>query len=85
MCLKDIGLQTPNLLTFLDSIINIIGGHPFNELEKAHSLLINEIFISAPKAMRQIAMDTIWNRQSFHSNCMFYFLGEVAAELKMSI
>ena len=26
-------------------------------------------------------MDTIWNRQSFHSNCMFCILGELGAEL----
>ena len=45
MCLKEIGLHTPNLLTILGSIINIIGGLPFDELEKAHTLLVNEIFI----------------------------------------
>ena len=47
------------MLTILGSIINIIGGLPFDELEKAHTLLKDEIFKSAPKAMRQIAMDTI--------------------------
>jgi hypothetical protein len=43
-CLPKIGLQTPNLLTILGSIINIVGDLPFDELEKAHTLLINEVF-----------------------------------------
>ena len=45
MCLTKIGLHTPNLLTILGSIIDIIRDLPFDELEKAHTLLINEIFI----------------------------------------
>ena len=45
MCLKEIGLHAQNLLTILGSIINIIGGLPFNELEESLTLIMNEIFI----------------------------------------
>jgi hypothetical protein len=37
------------------------------------------------KIMRQMAMDSIWNQQSSHTNCMICILGEVGAELKVSI
>ena len=32
-----------------------------------------------------MAMDMIWNWQSFHTNCVFCILGEMGAELKVSI
>ena len=34
------------------------------------TLTMTEIFIRPPKITRKMSMDTIWNRQSSHTNCM---------------
>ena len=49
------------------------------------TLIMNKIFIGAPKIMRKMARDSICNWQSSWTNCMYRILQEVGAELKVYI
>ena len=57
MCLKEIGLRAYKLVTILDSVVNIIGTTYYDHLLRMRifTLIMNKIFIRAPKIMRQIA------------------------------
>lgn len=56
MCLQELGLRAQNLLSILDSIVNIIEGDLYGRLMSARisPVRLNKIFIRASKIMRKM-------------------------------
>lgn len=68
---KEIELYTQDMLTVLCSIVNMMG-RPIWPLMSTRTLtvIMNQIFIQAPKLMTQMAMGMIWNHKSSCTNCV---------------
>jgi hypothetical protein len=62
MSLKEITLRAPNMITIVLSMIKIIkGGYSHDHLMSTitFTLIINKVFIGAPKTMRGVAKNSI--------------------------
>ena len=82
MCSKEIGPHAQDMITILDSIINIIGrGGGVNMTNlmstRIFTLIMNKIFIRAPNITRNVATSSIWIWQPSHTKDVFHNLGEM--------
>ena len=62
MCSKEFVLCTHSMLSIVDSITTMIGEDLYDHLmsKRIFILIMNEIFISALKIMRQMVTGVIW-------------------------
>ena len=78
ICLKEAGLRAHNMITVLNSIININffgGGYTYDHLisTRIFTSIMNKTFIWALKIMKKVAMALIWICSPSHTNRMFSY------------
>ena len=76
-CFKEIGLCVQNTIIILGSIVNLIRGGPIRScnIHEIFTLIMNKIFIWAPRIMRKVAMALIWFANHLVLICVFHILG----------
>ena len=78
MCPKEIDLHAQKMIIVLGSIVNIIEGiHDYLKSTRIFILIMNKIFIQAPKIMRKVATTSIWICYPSCTNHAFHILEEV--------
>ena len=79
MISKEIGLPAQNMLSILSSTINIIVEdlHDHFMSTRIFNLILNKIFIRAPRTMREVVSASIQICYSYCANYVFHILGEV--------
>jgi hypothetical protein len=61
MCSEEIArLRAQNVLTVLGSTVNITWGNLYDHLTRNFTLIIDKIFIQAPKIVKKVATSSIW-------------------------